>query len=185
MTFSALLTPCVGIPEVIVESHPPQSISNAQFFSFIPCCETVLAQIAKFIGPTWGPSGSCRPQMGPMWVPWILLLGSCQTSSQVTGDLWSRGVLAKRYNASKQVLYNEYMYYVIIKCRRYVLVFWRALVTSLITRFMGVNMGPMWGRQDPGGPHVGPMNKTIHWLIILSENSNKRRSWLYVTKLCA
>ena len=49
----------------------------------------------------------------------------------------------------------------------------------------GANMGPMWGRQDPGGPHVGPMNKTIHWLITLSENSNKRRSWLYVTKLYA
>ena len=22
----------------------------------------------------------------------------------------------------------------------------------------GPNMGPIWGRQDPGGPHVGPMN---------------------------
>ena len=25
-----------------------------------------LSQIAKSMGPTWGPSGSCRPQMGPM-----------------------------------------------------------------------------------------------------------------------
>ena len=24
-------------------------------------------QIAKFMGPTWGPPGSCRPQMGPCW----------------------------------------------------------------------------------------------------------------------
>ena len=24
-------------------------------------------QIIKFMGPTWGPSGSCRPQMGPWW----------------------------------------------------------------------------------------------------------------------
>ena len=23
------------------------------------------------------------------------------------------------------------------------------------------NMGPIWGRQDPGGPHVGPMNIAI------------------------
>ena len=30
-------------------------------------------QIAKFMGPTWGPPGSCRPQMGPMLTPWILL----------------------------------------------------------------------------------------------------------------
>ena len=24
-----------------------------------------------------------------------------------------------------------------------------------------VNMGPIWGQQDPGGPHVGPMNFAI------------------------
>ena len=27
------------------------------------------------MGPTWGPSESCRPQMGPMLAPWILLSG--------------------------------------------------------------------------------------------------------------
>ena len=26
----------------------------------------MVSQIAKFMGPTWGPPGSCRPQMGPM-----------------------------------------------------------------------------------------------------------------------
>ena len=25
----------------------------------------------------------------------------------------------------------------------------------------GANMGPNWGRQDPGGPPVGPMNFAI------------------------
>ena len=33
------------------------------------------SQIARFMGPTWGPSGSCRPQMGPMLAPWTLLSG--------------------------------------------------------------------------------------------------------------
>ena len=29
----------------------------------------------------------------------------------------------------------------------------------------GANMGPEWGRQDAGGPHVGPMNlATRDWL---------------------
>ena len=28
----------------------------------------------------------------------------------------------------------------------------------------GANMGPIWGRQDPGGPHVGPMNFAI-WVM--------------------
>ena len=32
-------------------------------------------QIAKFMGPTWGPPGSCRPQMDPMLAPWTLLSG--------------------------------------------------------------------------------------------------------------
>ena len=34
-----------------------------------------LPQIAKFMGPTWGPHGACRPQMGPMLAPWTLLSG--------------------------------------------------------------------------------------------------------------
>ena len=33
-------------------------------------------EIAKFMGPTWGPPGSCRPQVGPMLAPWTLLSGS-------------------------------------------------------------------------------------------------------------
>ena len=28
----------------------------------------------------------------------------------------------------------------------------------------GANMGPIWGRQDPDGPHVGPMNFAI-WVV--------------------
>ena len=32
-------------------------------------------QIAMFMGSKWDPSGSCRPQMGPMLAPWILLSG--------------------------------------------------------------------------------------------------------------
>ena len=30
----------------------------------------------------------------------------------------------------------------------------------------GANMGPIWGRQDPGGPHVGSMNLAI-WDITI------------------
>ena len=28
--------------------------------------DLATSQRAKFMGPTWGPPGSCRPQMGPM-----------------------------------------------------------------------------------------------------------------------
>ena len=29
---------------------------------------------------------------------------------------------------------------------------------------MRAKMGPTWGRQDPGGPHVGPMN-FANWVV--------------------
>ena len=32
-------------------------------------------QIAKFMGRTWGPPWSCRPQLGPILDPWTLLSG--------------------------------------------------------------------------------------------------------------
>ena len=38
--------------------------------------------------------------------------------------------------------------------------------TSPYNKVHGVNMGPTWGRQDPGGSHVGPMNLAI-WVCIL------------------
>ena len=42
------------------------------------------------------------------------------------------------------------------------------MVTSLIARFMG----PIWGRQDPGGPHVGPMNFAVWSMRSMREICN-------------
>ena len=41
----------------------------------------------------------------------------------------------------------------------------------------GVSMGPIWGRQDPGWPHIGPMNFAIWgyigtWLDWLMKNQD-------------
>ena len=47
-------------PYRAVNSHPSTIVSTP---------------VAKFMGPTWGPPGSCRPQMGPMLAPWTLLSG--------------------------------------------------------------------------------------------------------------
>ena len=43
--------------------------------------------------------------------------------------------------------------------------FWQRLAVYLRSipdsKVHGANMEPIWGRQDPGGPHVGPMNFSI------------------------
>ena len=41
------------------------------------------SQVAKFMGPTWGPPGSCRPQVGPMLTPWTLL-----SAIALLPDIW-------------------------------------------------------------------------------------------------
>ena len=43
-------------------------------------------------------------------------------------------------------------------------------VTTPDSKVHGANMGPIWGRQDPGGPHVGPMNFAI-WDVSLATHA--------------
>ena len=47
--------------------------SHQELFTWLVLCSA--SQIAKFMWPTWGPPGSCRPQMGPMLAPRTLLSG--------------------------------------------------------------------------------------------------------------
>ena len=42
---------------------------------------------------------------------------------------------------------------------------------KLDNKVHGATMGPTWGREDPGGPHVGPMNLAI-WEALASCSSN-------------
>ena len=46
----------------------------------------------------------------------------------------------------------------------------REAIMNPDSKVHGANMGPIWGRQDPGGPHVGPMNFAI-WVV---QASSKR-----------
>ena len=56
-----------------------------------------------------------------------------------------------------------------------------------VSKVHGASMGPIWGRRDPGGPHVGPMDFAIldiienekrlsnsHFAILLMSASSKR-----------
>ena len=52
-------------------------------------------EIARFMGPTWGPPGSCRTQMGTMSAPWTLLSGTISDTV-----LW-------RHQGPYQILYCD------------------------------------------------------------------------------
>ena len=46
-----------------------------RYSSLLKILFTAITLIAGFMGPTWGPSGADRAQMGPMLAPWPLLSG--------------------------------------------------------------------------------------------------------------
>ena len=50
-------------------------------------------------------------------------------------------------------------------CLLVVLVNWELHIPN--NKVPGAKMGPIWGRQDPGGPHVGPRNLAI-WDFMLA-----------------
>ena len=56
--------------------------------NFVPYFDTFIrqeqtSQITKFMGPTWGPSGADRTQMGPMLAAWTLLPGIANNQPKV------------------------------------------------------------------------------------------------------
>ena len=66
--------PHVGPINLAIRGAPADGL--APFGSRLSAGTVKTTQIAQFMGPTWGPSGSCLPQMGPMLAPWTLLSGN-------------------------------------------------------------------------------------------------------------
>ena len=72
------------------------------------------SQITKFMGPTWGPPGSCRPQMGPMlalWtlLSWILQLIKYQLLHQSSDNLLFRERALSAYSVNAMVCNVHHM----------------------------------------------------------------------------
>ena len=76
----------------------------------------LTSHIAKFMWQTWGPTESCRPQVGPTLDPWTLLSGICfrvytlirsdcnlakrmdQSANENRSDVWSPVSILMTYN---------------------------------------------------------------------------------------
>ena len=56
--------------------HQPITRTNSKWSIVLISWAHLTSQIARFMGPTWGPPGSCRPQVGPTLAPWTLLSGT-------------------------------------------------------------------------------------------------------------
>ena len=63
----------IGLPKTTCFCKIVDIMCRLRFVTSHQLCG--ISQIARFMGPTWGPPGSCRPQLGPILAPWALLSG--------------------------------------------------------------------------------------------------------------
>ena len=66
---------CCSWDFIIATGKQKRRASMAKITSPDPLAITKTTLIARFVGPTWGPSGADRTQVGPMLAPWTLLSG--------------------------------------------------------------------------------------------------------------
>ena len=103
-------------------------------------------QITKFMGPTWDPPGSCRPQMGPMLAPLTLL--SEYYCTKFEDDREQRN--QKSHNCRPyEVELAHTLRQLMLSCS------W--LIDSLEPSLIARSMGPTWGPSGADRTQVCPM----------------------------
>ena len=64
---------------VLASEGTPFVLTTANYTFGLRTNWKAASQVTRFMGPTSGPPGSCRPQMGPSLAPWTLLSGIAPT----------------------------------------------------------------------------------------------------------
>ena len=99
------------------------------------------------------------------WFIFFLLCvsGLCSRQNILGHNLWSVRVNLCYLCASLFVMFTDCCFLLL-----------RILHSHLYpdSKVHGANMGPIWGRQDPGGPHVGPTNFALWGAIIPGDSCN-------------
>ena len=66
------------------------NIISYWFHGTIPL-RIIASLLAKFMGPAWGPPGTDRTQVGPVWATWKLLFGvTVMVMSHRYMEMWTR-----------------------------------------------------------------------------------------------
>ena len=121
---------------------------------------SILSLMARFIGPTWGPSGADRTQVGPMFAAWTLLSGLCQKldddcalgmGNHLFGHLWHKSHYRLVTSSYSNTNYTTDLSPHIISNTKYITDWPRHLVSS-------TNYTTDWWRHL-----ISNTNHTTHW----------------------
>ena len=84
----------------------------------IPCRWGTQSLKTRFMGPTWGPSGADRTQVGPMLAPWTLLSGLVIYKVLIkTSPNANTRYIQRMWNLYSDCLYAKVDLYSVIFCR--------------------------------------------------------------------
>ena len=138
------------------------------------------------MGPTWGPSGADRTQVGPCWPNELCYLG--YKAGGLVDSVWYHVVSTKQSASCTD--FTMVFQAAIWKCPcdgKVYGVFCEFTVRSGLpvhsnpdSKVHGANMGPIWDWHGPGGPHVGPMNFD-NWEVLHAISGHKKR-WSLIVK---
>ena len=97
---------------VNIDNNDKKCWQNTVLILFVD--SLVLPQIARFMGPTWGPPGSCRPQVGSILATWTLLSGTfkwdCSLSRNIFGEIVTSFIdLAYVFFVLSLLLFNTFI----------------------------------------------------------------------------
>ena len=153
-------------------------------------CYWIGSLIARSMGPTWGPPVADRTQVGPMLAPWTLISGMAWLMFMIIiidslyPIAFSHNIISEDMVHSHYLIqwWHTYSIWYIICAGFWCDLFSCDCIFSSLgyipkSKVHGANMGPIWGRQDPDGRYVGPMNFAIwdglaqvhdnhHWFIV-------------------
>ena len=114
------------------------------------------------MGPTWVLSSQDGPHVGPMNLGMrdvILVIIYSECNNRLHGSVQAVGMPLVVAGIGLKISSTTTTMCTLAETTRH-------LRYYLYSKVYGANMGPIWGRQDPGGPHVGPIIFAI-WVWII------------------
>ena len=108
--------------------------------------------------PTWGRQDPGGPPDGPMN---LAIKDGVVLGRRIRQHVkqWAANL---GYNCSVLTMFRNHRRFSLVVADGLASNWYQNFSTNILdSKGHGANMVPIWGRQDPGGPHVGPMNVVI------------------------
>ena len=128
---------------------------------------SICTLIARFMGPTWGPSGADRTQVGPMLAPWTLLSGLvCWCISGVLN--WHCGKVLQtlyEWHVFNRICLLLMMFHILLQMLHCVTVLsmWVNIIVPMYRLWLHSLYG-LYGPHHPLSPER-PLNLITHFIV--------------------